>query len=177
MVPFHVGGASMIKTQSLSIDLDHLGKYCNCFLRLIERYQKVFLAYGIESTGFEVWDTKHGHHIEIGINLKIPIIDSIFLQALCGSDPMRELTCWVRLQNGAVYPRRLFEIKNDFHRKPNVVMTYRLNKKFSIKFPFIKRDRKTSEFGPLEETERNKQKQQVFNTDDTQTDIQREGIP
>jgi hypothetical protein len=58
----------------------------------------------VESITFSRSKSKEHWHVRIVLNEKLPPMDRIALQAIFGSDPMRELMNWMRVRNNAPHP-------------------------------------------------------------------------
>lgn len=77
--------------------------------RLLDRASELF---GVQVDTFEVWTSKSGppnRHARVKLVNPATVVERIALQAMLGSDPMRELLSLARLRRGVAEPVRLFK--------------------------------------------------------------------
>lgn len=91
---------------TLLLDLDG-GATARLDERVLERARDLF---GVES--IETWTSKSGppnQHARVKLSEPLDVATRIALQAILGSDPIRELLALARLRNGVVEPSSLFK--------------------------------------------------------------------
>jgi hypothetical protein len=89
------------KSNRLFIDIDerhapHLRSLCVAF-RLIGF---------VKPTWFSYVRTKHGWHVEIGLNRRLSAVQTVAYQAVLGSDPRRECLNLMRVMHGGGNDKR-----------------------------------------------------------------------
>lgn len=101
-------GFTVIERQpnQLLIDIDSNQPIDNTILRRLKEY--------IPSCEVEYWASKSGNlHARVTLGRNLSDIEALLLQAILGSDPLRELLGLFRVWNGVNNPIVLFKPKGD----------------------------------------------------------------
>lgn len=106
------------KSNHLLIDIDeHMGD----FSPVIDRVEIILKTIGIKGYIYNSRSTTNGAHFDVELNHKITPIETVCLQALCGSDWKREANNLRRVLSGVTktkWGRERFNVLYDRKLKP-----------------------------------------------------------